>query len=250
MCWPILCSCALQRRTPCWLTRMPKLQGRALLRGKQGWVGAGALASAETAETALLWLQHICRPGCSPPLGSCRHCQQAFSPASASPTTPPCCRGGDDSGDEGGPGEAAAAAEEEEEEEPQAFSPERGNVAFGSAYDGWAFRIDQFAEMYAGVWQGEAYFLGQQGQQGVPLLTELPVERQPMRQSTFPVWCQCASLTRSAVVSVTPSLPPSLSVQPRWGARLPRCSGRCGGIMLTSLRPSASCASRLASRAA
>lgn len=38
----------------------------------------------------------------------------------------------------------------EEEEEEQAFSPERGNVAFGSAYDGWAFRIDQFAEMYAG----------------------------------------------------------------------------------------------------
>jgi translation elongation factor EF-G len=40
--------------------------------------------------------------------------------------------------------------EEEEEEEEQAFSPERGNVAFGSAHDGWAFRIDQFAEMYAG----------------------------------------------------------------------------------------------------
>lgn len=38
---------------------------------------------------------------------------------------------------------------EEEEEEEQAFSPERGNVAFGSAYDGWAFRIDQFAELYA-----------------------------------------------------------------------------------------------------
>ncbi|PRW32859.1 ribosomal S5 Elongation factor G III V family [Chlorella sorokiniana] len=39
--------------------------------------------------------------------------------------------------------------EEEEEEEEQAFAPERGNVVFGSAYDGWAFRINQFAEMYA-----------------------------------------------------------------------------------------------------
>ena len=42
--------------------------------------------------------------------------------------------------------------EEEEEEEGQTFSPERGNVTFGSAYDGWAFRIDQFAKMYAGGW--------------------------------------------------------------------------------------------------
>ncbi|GAB4820198.1 hypothetical protein N2152v2_007244 [Parachlorella kessleri] len=39
--------------------------------------------------------------------------------------------------------------EEEEEEEEQEFSPEKGNVAFASAYDGWAFRISQFAEMYA-----------------------------------------------------------------------------------------------------
>ncbi|KAL4448964.1 hypothetical protein ABPG77_007681 [Micractinium sp. CCAP 211/92] len=46
-------------------------------------------------------------------------------------------------------GADVAEGEQEEEEEEQAFSPERGNVAFGSAYDGWAFRIDQFAEMYA-----------------------------------------------------------------------------------------------------
>ncbi len=42
-------------------------------------------------------------------------------------------------------GADVAEGEQEEEEEEQAFSPERGNVAFGSAYDGWAFRIDQFA---------------------------------------------------------------------------------------------------------
>lgn len=29
------------------------------------------------------------------------------------------------------------------------FSPEKGNVAFASAHDGWAFRVDQFAAMHA-----------------------------------------------------------------------------------------------------
>lgn len=29
------------------------------------------------------------------------------------------------------------------------FDPYKGNVVFGSAYDGWGFRIQQFAEMYA-----------------------------------------------------------------------------------------------------
>ena len=33
--------------------------------------------------------------------------------------------------------------------EDDAFSPIKGNVAFGSAIDGWGFRIQQFAEMYA-----------------------------------------------------------------------------------------------------
>ena len=55
-------------------------------------------------------------------------------------------------GSDGEAEEQAVAAGEEEEEEEAAFSPERGNVAVGSAYDGWAFRIDQFAEMYAGRW--------------------------------------------------------------------------------------------------
>ena len=29
------------------------------------------------------------------------------------------------------------------------FSPEKGNGAFASAHDGWAFRISQFARLYA-----------------------------------------------------------------------------------------------------
>ena len=36
-----------------------------------------------------------------------------------------------------------------EEDDEDCFSPERGNVAFGSAYDGWAFRTETFAEIYA-----------------------------------------------------------------------------------------------------
>ncbi|KAL2620565.1 hypothetical protein R1flu_000770 [Riccia fluitans] len=39
--------------------------------------------------------------------------------------------------------------DEEAEDEEDAFSPERGNVAFGSAGDGWAFRIDHFSDLYA-----------------------------------------------------------------------------------------------------
>ncbi|EFJ51620.1 hypothetical protein VOLCADRAFT_56931, partial [Volvox carteri f. nagariensis] len=45
--------------------------------------------------------------------------------------------------------DAVLAEEEEEEEEGDAFDPVAGSVAFGSAADGWAFRLDQFAEMYA-----------------------------------------------------------------------------------------------------
>ena len=36
-----------------------------------------------------------------------------------------------------------------DDEERHLFSPERGNVVFASAYDGWAFRVDQFAAMQA-----------------------------------------------------------------------------------------------------
>jgi ribosome assembly protein 1 len=43
--------------------------------------------------------------------------------------------------------------EEEEEEEDRSssgyFSPEKGNVAFASAIDGWAFRINHFADIYS-----------------------------------------------------------------------------------------------------
>jgi ribosome assembly protein 1 len=44
----------------------------------------------------------------------------------------------------------AAVDEVEEEEDAPVFSPELGNVAFGSAFDGWAFRLSQFAEIYSG----------------------------------------------------------------------------------------------------
>ena len=37
----------------------------------------------------------------------------------------------------------------DDDDDEDMFSPERGNVAFASAYDGWAFTIDQFADMYA-----------------------------------------------------------------------------------------------------
>jgi hypothetical protein len=44
---------------------------------------------------------------------------------------------------------AAAAAAAEADSGRDAFRPEAGNVAFGSAHDGWAFTAVQFAEMYA-----------------------------------------------------------------------------------------------------
>lgn len=34
-----------------------------------------------------------------------------------------------------------------DEDEEDAFAPEKGNVAFASAMDGWAFRIDQVRKM-------------------------------------------------------------------------------------------------------
>lgn len=40
----------------------------------------------------------------------------------------------------------AADADQDEED---VFQPSKGNVAFGSASDGWAFRLDQFADMYS-----------------------------------------------------------------------------------------------------
>lgn len=38
---------------------------------------------------------------------------------------------------------------EDEEDEELELSPEKGNVAFASAHDGWAFRTSQFADLYA-----------------------------------------------------------------------------------------------------
>ena len=39
--------------------------------------------------------------------------------------------------------------EDDIDDKEQDFSPEKGNVAFASAHDGWAFRISKFAEHYA-----------------------------------------------------------------------------------------------------
>jgi hypothetical protein len=36
-----------------------------------------------------------------------------------------------------------------DQDEEDVFQPSKGNVAFGSASDGWAFRLDQFADMYS-----------------------------------------------------------------------------------------------------
>ncbi|KAL1405409.1 Cytoplasmic GTPase/eEF2-like protein (ribosomal biogenesis) [Vanrija albida] len=49
---------------------------------------------------------------------------------------------GEDSGD-------VDAEYEEREDEDIYFSPERGNVLFASAIDGWAFRLGKFARLYA-----------------------------------------------------------------------------------------------------
>lgn len=38
---------------------------------------------------------------------------------------------------------------EEQEDEDLYFAPERGNVVFASAIDGWAFRLGKFAQLYA-----------------------------------------------------------------------------------------------------
>ncbi|KAF8333498.1 translation elongation factor 2 [Cantharellus anzutake] len=49
---------------------------------------------------------------------------------------------GDDSADGG-------VAFEERDDEDLYFAPERGNVIFASAIDGWAFRVGKFAQLYA-----------------------------------------------------------------------------------------------------
>ena len=38
---------------------------------------------------------------------------------------------------------------EEKDDEDIYFAPERGNVIFASAIDGWAFRVGKFAQLYA-----------------------------------------------------------------------------------------------------
>lgn len=46
-------------------------------------------------------------------------------------------------------GEDASQQQGDSEDEQDVFQPMQCTVAFGSAYDGWAFRLDQFADMYA-----------------------------------------------------------------------------------------------------
>lgn len=58
---------------------------------------------------------------------------------------------------EAGAVEAGVGADDEEEghefeekdDEDIYFAPERGNVIFASAIDGWAFRVGKFAQLYA-----------------------------------------------------------------------------------------------------
>lgn len=57
----------------------------------------------------------------------------------------------EDQGDgDGTSGEEAEQGEyEEKEDEDLYFAPDRGNVLFASAIDGWAFRLGKFARLYA-----------------------------------------------------------------------------------------------------
>jgi ribosome assembly protein 1 len=48
-----------------------------------------------------------------------------------------------------GADEVAQGEYEEKEDEDIYFAPERGNVLFASAIDGWAFRLGKFARLYA-----------------------------------------------------------------------------------------------------
>lgn len=47
------------------------------------------------------------------------------------------------------PDEETEAEFQEKDDEDLYFAPERGNVIFASAFDGWGFRIGKFAQLYA-----------------------------------------------------------------------------------------------------
>eukprot|EP00188_Purpureofilum_apyrenoidigerum_P005194 Plantae.Rhodophyta-Purpureofilum_apyrenoidigerum.ctg65398.p1 GENE.Plantae.Rhodophyta-Purpureofilum_apyrenoidigerum.ctg65398~~Plantae.Rhodophyta-Purpureofilum_apyrenoidigerum.ctg65398.p1 ORF type:complete len:263 (-),score=48.03 Plantae.Rhodophyta-Purpureofilum_apyrenoidigerum.ctg65398:527-1315(-) len=55
----------------------------------------------------------------------------------------------DSSADKGATVATDWKVDDDEQDELRAFAPENGNVAFASAVDGWAFRLDNFASMYA-----------------------------------------------------------------------------------------------------
>lgn len=46
-------------------------------------------------------------------------------------------------------GESVADEYQEKDDEDLYFAPERGNVIFASALDGWGFRVGRFAQLYA-----------------------------------------------------------------------------------------------------
>ncbi|KAJ1341722.1 hypothetical protein BSLG_003682 [Batrachochytrium salamandrivorans] len=56
---------------------------------------------------------------------------------------------GDDGNDSGNATETGNNATSTMDDSDLYFSPERGNVIFASAIDGWAFRVSQFSQMYA-----------------------------------------------------------------------------------------------------
>ena len=60
-------------------------------------------------------------------------------------------RGGDDEDEDGGTTtvDYLDDVEDDEDEDAEVFNIARGNVAFGSAIDGWAFRPDLFVDVYA-----------------------------------------------------------------------------------------------------
>lgn len=56
---------------------------------------------------------------------------------------------GEDADGVGEDGGAGWSVDEDVESTTKMFSPANGNVAFASAIDGWAFRVENFASMFA-----------------------------------------------------------------------------------------------------
>ena len=61
---------------------------------------------------------------------------------------------------------------EADQDEEDVFQPSKGNVAFGSAADGWGFRLDQFAAMYSAKLGAKPDALVQVGRWADPCSTQ------------------------------------------------------------------------------